>query len=437
LSPLAYRVIDDEHTSLTLLWCIVMTDTRLRSSHRNHLRIPTRGMSFSLAGLLLASVAFLPACGDSASSPSNASNTTDAPSTQAPPATPAPTAPGTPDEPAQVPPESHGADEKPVVWSAPIDIPIACGNRRLYFDFETNQTAYSLTNAFWLMWSAMRSFNSEKTQTRDEFASIGFSNYIGFDAPSTGLQAFVAGSDSVVVLAFRGSTEFRDWVGNLDFLQRNGTDFGLTGRIHEGFAKALEPSYEEIKNTVERFSNKGQRVFVTGHSLGGAMALLAAARLAGSGHAIAGLYTFGAPRAGDSALVRDAQAQLNDRYFRIVNDMDAVPHLPPSSKAAAEAGSLLQIGFAKKGLEAALRNLDFAHSGVLLKFDATGSLSESPSAEDDDVAFWHALASHSANGKIWNLLIDNLDQANRHNQRTYLCKMRDAYLAEVPTAGAP
>ncbi len=346
-----------------------------------------------------------------------------------------PAAPGTPASSTPTPPPAE-TPAPPVVWSAPIAVDIPCGNIRLVFDFAPALTGYSLSNAFWMMWAAMRSFDSEKEATREELASVGFANYAAFDDTATSLQAYVAGSDTAVILAFRGSTDLRDWIGNFDFPERDGAGVGQVGRVHEGFANAMEPSFAAIASAIERFSQgKKERpaLYVTGHSLGGAMATLAAARLQHTGHPVRALYTFAAPRSGDTVFANDAWAALDHQHFRFVNEKDLVPRLPPSGKAAAAAGALGQIEFAQKGLETLLRKMDYAHSGALYKFDTASHLTALPPMnEDDDVAYWGELAAHSANGQILNLITDNAEQATRHSEKTYLCKMRDAYLSAKP-----
>lgn len=77
-------------------------------------------------------------------------------------------------------------------------------------------------------------------------------------------------------------------------------------------AKAANPTYQ---------------VVVTGHSLGGAVATLAAAYLREDGHA-ADLYTYGSPRVGNRAFVQFVTDQPGGEY-RITHADDPVPRLPP------------------------------------------------------------------------------------------------------------
>jgi hypothetical protein len=71
-------------------------------------------------------------------------------------------------------------------------------------------------------------------------------------------------------------------------------------------------------------------LWITGHSLGGALAMLTAAFLANvQNHPLAGVYTFGQPRVGDPVFQRRYDETLGDITFRCVNNCDPVPHLPP------------------------------------------------------------------------------------------------------------
>jgi triacylglycerol lipase len=75
-----------------------------------------------------------------------------------------------------------------------------------------------------------------------------------------------------------------------------------------------------------------RQLWLTGHSLGGALAMLAANELfsrAERGAApIAGVYTFGQPRVGNAGF-RDAyDTLLKGRTFRIVHGDDVVPRIP-------------------------------------------------------------------------------------------------------------
>lgn len=123
------------------------------------------------------------------------------------------------------------------------------------------------------------------------------------------------------IVAFRGTDDVRDWLANLniDRVDRCG------GQVHQGFHKAEQSLAERV---LEELPATDSRVWITGHSLGGALATLFAYRLQKSGRDVAGLYTFGAPRVGCRCFARQHNWLLNDRHFRVLNNSDAVPRVP-------------------------------------------------------------------------------------------------------------
>ena len=104
--------------------------------------------------------------------------------------------------------------------------------------------------------------------------------------------------------------------------QLTAEDWPQGGLVHEGFQEALDDVWAEIETVLDGGLDGGTPVFYTGHSLGGALATLAASR-----RPPRAVYTYGAPRVGD----RDFVATLEDvPFFRVVNNRDVVTRLPPS-----------------------------------------------------------------------------------------------------------
>ncbi len=98
---------------------------------------------------------------------------------------------------------------------------------------------------------------------------------------------------------------------------------GHGGVVHCGFHAALEQIWAAALQpclTRLKAANPARTIWLTGHSLGGALATLAAARLAD----VTGLYTFGSPLVGD----RQFAERCPDRAYRVVNNNDIVPHVP-------------------------------------------------------------------------------------------------------------
>ena len=141
-------------------------------------------------------------------------------------------------------------------------------------------------------------------------------------------QAFLASreDDKTAVLAFRG-TEASQW-GDVKTDIKAWTKNSADGtKIHTGFADAFEPVEEGIKTAVLN-SCKEHSLYITGHSLGGALAIIATEKLEKTGVKIAACYTFGSPRVGNQEFGEKIKAPV----YRLVNAADGVPRIPPSGE---------------------------------------------------------------------------------------------------------
>lgn len=99
------------------------------------------------------------------------------------------------------------------------------------------------------------------------------------------------------------------------------------GKVHDGFLSAYSRAERKFKNEIEKLIEHlyGKKLFISGHSLGGALALIHAASLKGYNPL---LYTYGMPR----TFTRDAINHLSGiTHFRHVNDNDPVPAVPPEA----------------------------------------------------------------------------------------------------------
>jgi hypothetical protein len=152
--------------------------------------------------------------------------------------------------------------------------------------------------------------------------SAGFSLIKTYNREDT--QAFLAKRDGdeigMVILAFRG-TEMNPRDIHSDV---NAVLVTLSGeeKVHSGFLKAFNHVSDAIADDLAK--NKGVPIYITGHSLGGALAVMATRLLVSDSQGAC--YTFGGPRVGN-AKVDD---QIKTPIYRIVNSADLVPRVPPA-----------------------------------------------------------------------------------------------------------
>lgn len=167
-------------------------------------------------------------------------------------------------------------------------------------------------------------------------------------------QAYVVGNDQHLVVAFRGSESptsidgLKDWLltnaANLLVLPEGdiGTDFAAAGvgaRFHKGFMMALADVWPALLPAVEAELKRHDRpLWVTGHSLGGALALLASWRFFRKFVPVHQIYTFGAPMVGNAAATAAFDKEFAGKIFRYVHLNDVVPKLPMMSLIANDYG---------------------------------------------------------------------------------------------------
>lgn len=160
-----------------------------------------------------------------------------------------------------------------------------------------------------------------------------------FNATETDTQALLiefGGAAQFAVLAFRGTEQkSRDITTDLKFgkIMLGGTSI----EVHRGFNQALDSVWQQIEAELDGLTCP---VFFTGHSLGAALATLAAGRRLR--HPPQALYTFGSPRVGD----RDFAAALNGiaaLNHRVVDDEDIVALVPPEQLGFAHTGTQHQL----------------------------------------------------------------------------------------------
>ncbi len=252
------------------------------------------------------------------------------------------------------------------------------------FEFETNTTFWRPLHARWLAEAARLAYQ-EPAQIKAAVKTWGFTRFHFLDRKST--QAFIIADNDVILIAFRGTQP--------DHLEDLITDAALElvafpgrrGKVHQGVWTALNLMWKDLLEAIRVEQKTGQSIWLTGHSLGAALATLATARFRlDMDKPVNGLYTFGQPRVGDRDFAARFNADFKMRTFRYVNNNDVVTRVPT-------------------------RRLGYSHLGTFLYFDTAGSL-------QNDISWWNRFVE-TVKGEMEDFLKPGADFVKDHSIDIY------------------
>jgi Lipase (class 3) len=208
---------------------------------------------------------------------------------------------------------------------------------------------------------------------------------VGYLAPPTPISGgddridacLVGENADGVIVAFRGTLPLSwqsqasvlDWLQ--DLLVEPESRPNLPGKVHTGFFDATSAIIATIADEVLRLNPAGsKRVYITGHSLGGAMASIGAYIMQGAPYdiRIEQIVTFASPKPGDGAFQATYQ-KIFPTQIRYENYDDLVPLLPPSDDLIRAVGDIPLIG-------------DLFRQAENWDYQAVGTLRYIQSAED-------------------------------------------------------
>lgn len=191
-----------------------------------------------------------------------------------------------------------------------------------------------------ILYARVAQLSYKEGQNWDRFTFWG-----RFDNPGTHTQGIFGLVDGNFVVGFRGSEEtgIEDWITDVKFIpQEYPFEKGSGGamRVHGGFMEAYQSVREALLGKAKEAG--GSKIISTGHSLGGALAVLFAADVKGvlpKKEVIC--YTFGCPKVGNQAYADFYNARVPQTY-RVVNGADLVPKIPPAGYE--HVGQMVQLG---------------------------------------------------------------------------------------------
>ena len=242
--------------------------------------------------------------------------------------------------------------------------------------FTPDAEEFNLANAFWLSELSRLIYRRNDDEghvngpgpSRDEILkSVGLREALFLNRQETQcalIRTLSHQRPPYAVLVFRGTTGLRNWFLNLDVRPAQ-----LAPRTvaHRGFVEALHQVWQALQPHLDHLT---EPLFMTGHSMGGALAQLAAWY-----HPPCAVYSFGAPRVGDAGF---AAAMAAVPIYRLVNGRDVVTDLPPST-----------------------RRLSFQAAGRMVHIDRKGRICEVKPDGEPLNCFESGRLSMSALGKRW------------------------------------
>jgi predicted lipase len=157
-------------------------------------------------------------------------------------------------------------------------------------------------------------------------------NVKAFSIQTGDLQGFTGYSASLnaIVLSFRGSSNIQNWIINLS---TNMVSYPKCSncKVHNGFYTAWNQAKSTVNSQIQSLLSlhRGVPIYVTGHSLGGALATLSVPDIKETFGNVASLLTFGQPRVGNKEFATYFGSVID--AHRVVHYADIVPHIPPMS----------------------------------------------------------------------------------------------------------
>jgi triacylglycerol lipase len=145
------------------------------------------------------------------------------------------------------------------------------------------------------------------------------------------IGGLVARNDQSKTLAisFRGTRTPEEWLKDLDFVLAPYAPVKNWGPVHQGFQLVYLAMQASLEGLVSSAIGTCTDIWITGHSLGGAVSVLCAPDVAiNMTKIVPRLHTYAGPRSGQASF-DDKFDKLVKTCFRVVNRWDIVPQLPP------------------------------------------------------------------------------------------------------------
>ena len=210
-----------------------------------------------------------------------------------------------------------------------VELPVGEYKSDAFDKFLPTRGAFDLDDARAMMWMAQLAYETDAQATIPAIAQLWrfqAMTKIRAQAGTADTRAIVGERNGCTIVAFAGTDPALGDNVITDARVR------LTPKdTHTGFQDACDAALPQIMPVIQ---TSPRPIFFTGHSLGAALAALAAESALDSGIVPAAVFTFGMPRAGGPTFATRYNGKLGDRTFRLVHGGDIVPCVPDALVAA-------------------------------------------------------------------------------------------------------
>lgn len=217
------------------------------------------------------------------------------------------------------------------------------------YEFCSDSTSFNVVNAYWLgiastyVYAKKAIVNEVIDDIREKWkAKVEFFSNDTDVATEHHTQAMWIEFSDFAILSFRGTqTTLQDFATDGRFFSTPFSSDPQYGNVHLGFRDGMDVIWSDVKAKIQTLKGTRKPLFLTGHSLGGALATLAAARILlqpefadVAKNNLSGLYTYGGPRLGDEKFAQAvrAKAMMHPSFHmaRFRNHADVVTRVPSS-----------------------------------------------------------------------------------------------------------
>lgn len=230
----------------------------------------------------------------------------------------------------------HGSeDENSTIASEPQGerASFCSAKQPIPFALRQNDSQYHRENAYWAIWFSQTIESTEEVM-RERLRELPIEESMFVRRSPSGIQAGIFRIGGTIIVTSRGTADMQDMLANIMVETAPGTDYGLPGKVHSGFADNFKDLWPEISTAATRLGAARLGVWVFGHSLGGAISTFAAYNFARRGITVHGVYTSGTPLGGDRDFQTGYEALLPQKTFMVGYESDITPNVPPVPEAA-------------------------------------------------------------------------------------------------------